>query len=340
MTVERAADAPAGPAAPGDWLEREIAALRERADRLERELETARVARRQAEAVAERVDGEAARWRERHGALRREGQRDRAAAESAAAVLEALAERVRALERRGEAEAQAARRHAEAEAAERRGGERLAERVEAAESRMAALSEAWTASREARERLEAALPEAASAIERLQAGQTALRDELRRVGGDLARERARRDREDELAGLTEQHRSARQRTERGLAVFGERLDAAARALDEAAEERAALAGRLARAEEGLRALGEELEAQRATAIEHFRRVTEAQQASARRRVAEIERGVREGRALLGRLREAADLDADPAPGERAEDERAAGGGGRAAGEQGGGESSP
>ena len=162
-----------------------------------------------------------------------------------------------------------------------------------------------------------------------------------RVYGGLL---ARRDREDELVGLTQQHRSARQRTERGLAAFGERIDETARALDEAAEERAALAGRLARAEEGLRALGEELEAQREAAIEHFRLVTEAQQASARRRVAEIERGVREGRALLGRLREAADLaSGDELAGAREVDlEQAAGerGGEQAAGRRDGGESSP
>ena len=205
---------------------------------------------------------------------------------------------------------------------------------------MAALSEAWTASREARERLETALPETGATIERIGAGQAALRDEMRRLGGDLARERARRDREDELVGLTQQHRSARQRTERGLAAFGERLDETARALDEAAEERAALAGRLARAEEGLRALGEELETQREAAIEHFRLVTEAQQASARRRVAELERGVREGRALLGRLREAADLaSGDELAGAREVDLEQASGE-QAAERRDGGESSP
>ena len=341
MSEERSTLAPgaqsAGAQPEGDWIEGQLAELRERTERMGRELgglrgalqeqqrgsselqgalavvegrtrrheagqELARFVQQQLGVVTERLEEEAALRRDQRGALEREQHRDREAGESGAAALDELAERLHALEQHVSGESERQRRLADDRAAAERAEERLAERIAATEGRLAALAEAWAGEREERARFDAALPGLGAALDELDARTVALRAELRaelrRSEDDIAKVRARRDREDDLIELVEQQRSTRIRLEERLSALESRVEEAVQGLGSASEERLGLGRQLTGVEERLRALGESIEAQRWAVLEHFGRLLEADEAVSRKQIDELELCIRERRRLL------------------------------------------
>ena len=174
------------------------------------------------------------------------------------------------------------------------------------EARLDAFGDLAALARESAERLNVDLPDVRGSVSGLESRMESVLAELRRLGDEVAHERARRDVETDLLEVINQQRAARVRMEEQVALFGEQLEEARQRLGAAAEERAALARQAARADQRLLALAEALEAQRDTIIEHFERLLDAERAAALKQVEGIEGGLRAGRELLTKLREESD----------------------------------
>ena len=280
-----------------------LATVEGRTRRHEAGQEIARAVQHQLAMLGERIEEESALRRDQRGAIEREHQRDRDLAGALTQALEELRGRLGSLEQRIAGEGERQRRLAEDVADRDRAEERLGEQVAGTEGRIAALAEAWAKEREERVRFAAALPDLASTLDEVDARTETLRAEIRRAEEDLAEVRARRDREDELLELVEQQRATRLRLEERLTALEGRLEEALQSVAGGAQERLAISQHVAGAEERMRALGEELEAQRWAVIDHFRRLVEAEEAHGRQQIEEIEKGIRRGRSLLVRLSE-------------------------------------
>ena len=338
----------AGAQPEGGWVEGQLAELRQRTERMGRELdglrgalqeqqrgsselqgalavvegrtrrheagqELARFVQQQLGAVTECLEEEAALRRDQRGALEREQHRDREADESGAAALDELAERLRVLEQRVGSESERQRQLGDDRAAAERAEEQLVERIAATEGRLAALAEAWAGERDERARFDAALPGLGAALDELDARTVALRAELRRSEDDIAQVRARRDREDELIELVEQQRSTRIRLEERLGALESRVEEALQGLRGASEERLGLGRQLTGVEQRLRTLGESIEAQRWAVLEHFGRLLDADEAGSRKQIDELELRIRERRRLLLGLREGSERAGEEQP---------------------------
>lgn len=286
-------------------MEEQLAELRDRTERLGRELSSVRrVVREQQHGVeGERLEEEAVLRRDQRGALAREQRRDREQGESGAAVLDGLAQRLRELEQHVRAEREQQRRLGEVRSAAEQGTSQLAERLAATEGQLAALADAWAGERAERARFDAALPGLSAALDELDGRTLALRTELRRADDEIAQVRARRDREDELTELVEQQHALRIRLEERLEALEARVEASAQVLGGASEERLGLGRQLSAMQEQLRSFGEEMEAQRAAILEHFGRLLDADQAGSRRQIEALEQRIRDRRRLAVGLRE-------------------------------------
>jgi chromosome segregation ATPase len=131
----------------------------------------------------------------------------------------------------------------------------------------------------------------------------AMQIDQRRLDEELAQVRSIRDREDQLLDLLEQQRASRAQLETRLSDLEEQLAAQVQRTSDAHEERSLLQREQSGHEERLRSLGERVEAQRLTLIEHLRRELRAAEESGKRQVEEIERELRVARGLILRLSE-------------------------------------
>lgn len=319
MTGERVTTEPAldnldsvPPEGVSGWAERQVAALRENTDRLRHEVDVLRSAMHEQQRIVAGLDTTLASIEEntrRHEteqqALRTAQQRLQGTLEGAEAVISRLNERVQGLEQRS--------RSADAMYGRRPDDDATlgAGRIEDIDNRIRAAADLAMQGRQAKERLDIELPEISSSISQLEATTETLRTELRRTGEEVAQERARRDREDELLELIDQQRSARIRLEERLALYGEYLEEARDRLGAAAEERAALARQSSRTDERLLMLSEALDMLREAVVEHFQRLLDAERAATEKQIEGIEQRLREGQQLVTRLREGTDPQTAP-----------------------------
>ena len=305
-TAERV-DAPAASEGVSGWAERQLAALRENTDRLRHEVDVLRSAlHEQQRTVAGlqntlvSIEDHVRRQEAEQQTVRSIQQRVQASLEGIEAVLTRLNERVQALDQQSWS-ADSMHRQPALDGDDTAG---MPSRIEELENRVAAVAEIAIQGRQAKERLDLALPEIATSISQLDATAETLRNELRRTGDEVAHERARRDRENELLELIDQQRSMRIRTEERLALYNEHLEEARERLGAAAEERGALARQLSRTDERLLMLGEALDMQRDAVVDHFQRLLLAEREASDKQIQGIESRLREGQQLLTRLREA------------------------------------
>ena len=315
LTTDPAVDSvDAGPPPEGvsGWAERQLAVLRENTDRLRHEVDVLRSAMHEQQRTVAGIETTLASIEEntrRHEteqqALRTAQQRLQATLEGAEAVLSRLNERVQGLEQRSRAADSVHGQRTDDEATLGVG------RMEDIDNRIRAAADLAMQGRQAKERLDVALPEISSSISHLEATTETLRTELRRTGEEVAQERARRDRENELLELIDQQRSTRIRLEERLALYGESLEEARERLGAAAEERAALARQAARTDERLLMLSEALDQQREAVVEHFQRLLDAERTASEKQIEGIERRLREGQQLVTRLREGTDQQTAP-----------------------------
>ena len=321
VTIEPTADAPdASPPPEGvsGWVERQVAGLRADADRLRHELDVSRSSLHEEQRTVAGLQNtltsieEGVRRHETEQQMMRSmQQRMQASLEGVEAVISRLSERMQALEQRSwSADSMHGGRGSGAGADDE---PVVSGRVEEIDNRLRSVAELAMQGRQAKERLDLALPEIGNSINQLDAKAETLRTELRRTGDELAQERARRDRENELLELIDQQRSTRIRLEERLALYGEYLEEARERLGAAAEERGALARQLARTDERLLILSEALDMQREAVVDHFQRLLEAERAASDKQVEGIETRLREGQQLLTRLREAGDQRAPEEP---------------------------
>ena len=319
MTIESEAgnsDRAASPASAPDWLERQVTGLRDQMDRLRREVDVlGSTLHEQQRTVmglqnsADVLEESTRRYETEQQTTRTTQQRAGSATEAMEAALARLTERVRGVEQQDWSGIPARSGGAGADADD---ALPAASRIEALESRVTALAEAAMYGREAHHRLDATLPDIGAALNQLEARTETMRNELRRTTDEVAQERARRDREDELLELIDQQRATRVRVEERLALYGEQLDEARQRLGAAGEERGALARQIARTDERLLALSSALDMQRAAIVEHFQRLVEAERAASSKQVEGIETRLREGQRLLTQLREGSEQSApDP-----------------------------
>ena len=296
------------------WAERQVAGLRDNADRLRHELDVLRSTLHEQQRTVAGLEGTLASIEEgvrRHEteqqAVRSLQQRVQASLEGAETMLTRLNERVQALEQRSwSAESMHGGGGAASDDASISPG-----RLEEIDNRIRAAADLAMLGRQAKERIDLSLPEIGSSISQLEAKTETLRTELRRTGEEVAQERARRDRETELLELIDQQRATRIRLEERLALYGESLEEARERLGAAAEERGALARQLSRTDERLLMLSDALEMQRKAIVEHFERLLESQRDEGSRDVERIEARLREGQQLLTRLREGTDPQTAP-----------------------------
>lgn len=322
MTSERlttdpaaeSADPPPLPEGVSGWAERQVASLRDNADRLRHEVDVLRSTLHEQQRTVAGLGGTLASIEEgvrRHETeqqtVRSLQQRVQASLEGAEAMLTRLNERVQALEQRSwSADSMQGRGGSDAD-----DGSIGAGRMEDIDNRLRAAADLAMLGRQANERMDLALPEISSSLSQLDAKTETLRTELRRTSEEVAQERARRDRETELLELIDQQRATRIRLEERLALYGESLEEARERLGAAAEERGALARQLSRTDERLLMLSEALEMQREAIIDHFQRLLESQREEGGREVDRIEASLREGQQLLTRLREGTDPQTAP-----------------------------
>ncbi len=315
MTGERVTTEPTAgnldPAAAADgvsgWAERQVAALRDNADRLRHEVDVLRSAMHEQqrtvagmESTLTSIEEGVRRHEAEQQAVRSMQQRVQATLEGAEAVISRLNERVQALEQRSWSADSGPRAASDGE------GSLSPGRTEELDNRLRAATDLAMQGRQAKERLDLALPEIGSSISQLDAKTETLRTELRRTSEELAQERARRDRENELLEVIDQQRSMRIRLEERLATYGEYLEEARERLGAAAEERAALARQAERTDERLLMLSEALDQQREAIVNHFQRLLEAERAASDKQIEGIEGRLREGQQLVTRLREGTD----------------------------------
>lgn len=296
------------------WAERQVAALRENTDRLRHEVDVLRSALHEQQRTVAGLESTLSSIEEgvrRHEAeqqtVRSVQQRVQATLEGAETVIGRLNERVQALEQRTWAADSMHGQRGGSDDDAPLGAGRMAD----VDNRIRAATDLAMQGRQAKERLDLALPEISSSISQLEATTETLRTELRRTSEEVAQERARRDRENELLELIDQQRSTRIRLEERLAVYGEYLEEARERLGAAAEERAALARQSSRTDERLLMLSEALDQQRAAIIEHFQRLLDAERAASEKQVEGIEGRLREGQQLVTRLREGTDPQTAP-----------------------------
>ncbi len=319
VTIEptaETADASTPPAGAEGWAERQVAALREHADRLRHEVDVVRSALHEEQRTVSglqttlmSIEDHTRRQEAEQQTTRSTQQRVLASLEGTEAVISRLNERVQALEQRS-LSAESAHRQS---GLDREDATRMPGRMEDLENRVSALTELAMQGRQAKDQIELALPEIGASISQLAATTETLRTELRRTGDELAQERARRDCEAELLELIDQQRSTRIRLEERLALYGEHLEEARGRLGAAAEERGALARQISRTDERLLVLSEALDMQREAVIDHFQRLLESERAASGKQVQDIEARLREGQQLLTRLREAGELQAPEQP---------------------------
>lgn len=315
MTGERVTTEPTtgnlDPAAAAEgvsgWAERQIAALRDNADRLRHEVDLLRSAMHEQQRIVAgmastltSIEEGVRRHETEQQSVRSMQQRVQATLEGAEAVIGRLNERVQALEQRSWSADSGPRAASDAEGSLGPG------RTEDVDNRIRAATDLAMQGRQAKERLDLALPEIGSSISQLDAKTETLRTELRRTSEELAHERARRDRENELLEVIDQQRSMRIRIEERLATYGEYLEEARERLGAAAEERAALARQAERTDERLLMLSEALDQQREAIVNHFQRLLEAERAASDKQIEGIEGRLREGQQLVTRLREGTD----------------------------------
>ncbi|MXZ46212.1 MAG: hypothetical protein F4Z08_04345 [Chloroflexi bacterium] len=315
MTGERVTTEPTtgnlDPAAAADgvsgWAERQVAALRDNADRLRHEVDVLRSAMHEQqrtvagmESTLTSIEEGVRRQEAEQQAVRSMQQRVQATLEGAEAVISRLNERVQALEQRSWSADSGPRAASDADGSLGPG------RTEEIDNRLRAATDLAMQGRQAKERLDLALPEIGSSISQLDAKTETLRTELRRTSEELAQERARRDRENELLEVIDQQRAMRIRLEERLATYGEYLEEARERLGAAAEERAALARQAERTDERLLMLSEALDQQREAIVNHFQRLLEAERAASDKQIEGIEGRLREGQQLVTRLREGTD----------------------------------
>ena len=315
MTGERVTTEPTtgnlDPAAAAEgvsgWAERQVAALRDNADRLRHEVDVLRSAMHEQqrtvagmESTLTSIEEGVRRQEAEQQTVRSMQQRVQATLDGAEAVISRLNERVQALEQRSWSADSGPRAASDAEGSLGPG------RTEEIDNRLRAATDLAMQGRQAKERLDLALPEIGSSISQLDAKTETLRTELRRTSEELAQERARRDRENELLEVIDQQRAMRIRLEERLATYGEYLEEARERLGAAAEERAALARQAERTDERLLMLSEALDQQREAIVNHFQRLLEAERAASDKQIEGIEGRLREGQQLVTRLREGTD----------------------------------
>lgn len=315
MTGERVTTEPTtgnlDPAAAADgvsgWAERQVAALRDNADRLRHEVDVLRSTLHEQqrtvagmESTLNSIEEGVRRHEAEQQTVRSMQQRVQATLDGAEAVISRLNERVQALEQRSWSADSGQRAASDGD------GSSGAGRTEEIDNRLRAATDLAMQGRQAKERLDLALPEIGSSISQLDAKTETLRTELRRTSEELAQERARRDRENELLEVIDQQRSMRIRLEERLATYGEHLEEARERLGAAAEERAALARQAERTDERLLMLSEALDQQREAIVNHFQRLLDAERAASDKQIEGIEGRLREGQQLVTRLREGTD----------------------------------
>jgi chromosome segregation ATPase len=287
-------------------IEHGLATVSGRTERHEAGQQLARDARREVDALRERLEEEAALRRELAERLARVAEHDSAEEGAQQRTLEALATRVVELEERQQAAGERERRIAADLAGQDADEEEVSGRLAVAERELAAEREAGRRAAEEVAQLAAVLPPLHATVEALVTRARTLGADQRRIDDDVATLRSERERESELLEVVEQQRAARHRLEERVAELEERLVESGARFDAVEEDRALVRRELAGGAERLRALSEALEGHRLAIVEHERRRTRADEDAARRRADELDREVRVARELLVRLSEGAE----------------------------------
>lgn len=284
-------------------VEQGLATLSGRTERHEAGQQLARDAARELETLRERLEAEAELRRELAKRFTLFVERGSTEEGTHEAAQEAVAARVLALEEQQQAGGERVRRLLEDLGVREAATVEVAERLLGAERGVDAEREAIRRSAEEIARLGPEIVRLSTAVDEVAIRLNVLASDQRRLGDDVAPLRASREHETELLEVVEQQRAARHRLETRLADLEERVAGEGARLDTEEERGALLRADLAGIVERLRALGEITEGQRQVMLEHARRSTRADEDTARRRAAELEREMRVARDLLTRLAE-------------------------------------
>lgn len=256
--------------------------------------------------VHEQIEAEMISRRELAAQLERTTQRDREAEEAAGRATEQLMRRVDQFEGR-QAAGEERQRDITSGLAEREQDDEMVEgRLIALERHVAADRDVVRHTGDALSRVVGEVPALTSAIDDLRTLVRSLQLDQRRIGDEVAAQRAIRDREADLLDVLEQQRATRARTEERLNAAEEQLEEVRRAVAGSEGARTLLAQGQAGIEQRMRTLGEAMEQQRQTLLSHLRRQLQADDQAGRKRIEEIERASRVARDLVVRLSEESD----------------------------------
>ncbi len=284
-------------------IEQGLSTVSGRTERHEAGQQLARDARREVDALRERLEEEASLRRELAERLARVSERESAEDGAHERSLLTLTARVAELEERLQAAGERQRRIAAELAGQDADEDEVEGRLSVAEREVAAEREAIRRGAEEIARLTAAFPPLRMTMDELTTRVASIAADQRRLDDEVSTLRSERDREAELLEVVAQQRAARHRLEERVAELEQRFVESDTRLDTGDEDRALLRRELAGGAERLRALSEALEGQRVAIVEHTRRRTRADEDAARRRADELEREVRVARDLLVRLAE-------------------------------------
>lgn len=256
--------------------------------------------------LEERLTHEVSLRRDLAAQVERAHQRESETQQELQRVLQLIASRLDEFDGKVAAETHRQRAVADDMAAVEHGGQDLEARIERLERRLG--SEFENARHHGTElaRIAASVTQLMSALDAGEARWRAMQVDQRRLDDEVANMRGLHNREEELLEIIEQQRATRARLEDRVAQAEEALEQLRLQVAAGAEERALLARQVQGEAEQRRTLGERLEAQRDTFIDHFRREARAHEESRRRATEEMERDIRVARSLLVRLTEQTD----------------------------------
>ena len=267
--------------------------------------DAARDVRQEVARLEAAIQAESSLRRDLGARVERDDARDSETRRELQRVLEQIASRLDAVDGKQASIVERGRYLAEEVAGQASEGEGVEARLSNLERQIAAGQDMWRRSADEAARVAAALPDALARIEEMAGRLRASVTDQRRLEEDVAALRAVRDREEALLDVLEQQRVTRARMEERLNTVEETVQEVRRAQAAAAESLTLIEHDLAGEIEQHRAIGERIEAQRDLVAEHLRRALTAQEASARRRIEEMEQDIRTTRGLLVRLDESA-----------------------------------
>ncbi|MCY4640240.1 MAG: hypothetical protein OXC94_07865 [Chloroflexi bacterium] len=287
-----------------EGAQQQIQVLSGRTERHEAGQMLARDATRELEALRERLEAEAAQRRELATRMLAFIDHERSEAAEHASTQQAFAERLQVLEGTSQIAGEQLRRLREGSAGTEAAAAGAEERLAAIERELAVEGDAQRRTAEQFSQLVAQIDALRVAGDEIQTRLGVLGADQRRLGEDVGALRGRHREDTALLEAVDQQRVHRQRLEARLAELEEQVARESARLDSQKEALALARGEVAGLAERLQALGGVVEGQREAVLDHVRRSARAQEQTARRHTAELDREVRVANELITRLAEA------------------------------------